>query len=184
MVGEKKIEAPFFKRTGVFIFFLVSLLSLLFPWLISLAPGVTPLRYYKHYQALIEAVVVEISYPLIPTLDTNKLMSGKSREDSVTLLPLEKVHLRVTAILSSEMISRGLTSIIKTDSIIIVTNPWPNQKAPFKSGDQIRGEVQLVSTDQNFDSSGKENQWWFYNPEEKNSNSPPRNPFKHIKFSP
>jgi len=162
--------------------FLLFVVTICFLRTITIANGVTPLKFHTHYCALIEATVVRIATSDIPTLDTNKFMSGKSMEESTTLVPVQKIQLRVDSILSSEALTRNAINILEKGSLIVITNPWVDQKVPFEPGDHIEGEVQLLSPHEAFDPSGKDNQWWFYNPEEKESNSPPRDPFKHVKI--
>lgn len=153
---------------------------------ISIANGITPLKYHKHYMGHIEATVVEVSIVSIPMVDTNLLMQGKSKEESTVFVPMEKTRLKVGSILSSRPITKNttdiITNIIKEGSFIEIFNPWQDQKAPFKAGDRIITWVQLVSPHDKFSPLEKENQWWFYNPDEKGLNSPSRTPFKHIKI--
>jgi hypothetical protein len=160
---------------------LYALVLIFFLTTIPIANGVTPLKFHTHYHALIEAIVVDISISYIPTLDTNMLIGGKSRQESTILVPVEKIQLRVSSILCSESISGGTVDIIKKGSLLAVTNPWLDVKAPFKSGDRILAGIQLVSSSENFDRLGEDNQWWFYSGEEKVSTSPPRRPFAHVK---
>lgn len=151
---------------------------------ISIANGITPLKYHQHYVGLIEATVVEVSIVSIPMIDTNLLMQGKSKEESTVFVPIEKIRLKVDSILSSRSISENTTykGIIKEDSLIEISNPWQDQKANFSTEDHISTGVQLVSPREKFNPLEKDNQWWFFNPDEKNLNSPPRAPFKHIKI--
>ena len=162
-----------------FTFFIV-ILIIIFD-IIPVANGVTPLKFHRHYRAFVEATVVEISVLNIPTVDTNKLMSGKSKEESTILVPVEKIQLRVDSILCSESISANTVDIIRKGSLIAVTNPWLDMKAPFKSGDRILAGIQLVSSSKSFVPLGEDNQWWFYSGEEMVLTTPPRRPFTHVK---
>ena len=99
----------------------------------------------------------------------------------MVLMPTEKIHLRVDSISSAIPIGKDTVHIIRKGSEIVIVNPWPDTRAPFKPGARIMIEVQLVSSNQTCNPSSEENQWWFFNPDEKDSNGPPRNPFKYLK---
>ncbi len=93
-VGSAQLFPLLFEKSGLFIAILILVFGI-----IPLSHGVTPLRFHQHYRGFIEAIVVESSIVNIPTLDTNKLMSGKSKEESTFLAPIEKIQLRVESVL-------------------------------------------------------------------------------------
>jgi hypothetical protein len=175
-VGPPPILSLLFEKSTLFILILILIFGI-----IPLTHGVTPLKFHQHYRGFIEAIVVGSSISNIPTLDTNKFMSGKSKEESTAFVPVEKIQLRVESILCGEFISGRTVDLIKSGSLIIITNPWLDMKAPFKSGDRILAGIQLVSSSESFDPLGEDNQWWFYGGEGMMSTSPPRRPFTYVK---
>ncbi len=158
----------------------IAILILVFG-IIPLSHGVAPLKFHQHYRGFIEALVVGSSIVNIPTLDTNKLMSGKSKEESTFLAPVEKIQLRIESVLCSEFITSNAGNIIKRGSSILITNPWLDMKAPFKPGNRILAGIQLVSSSESFDPLGGDNEWWFYSGEGMTSLGPPRRPFTYVK---
>jgi hypothetical protein len=175
-VGSTQSFSLLFEKSTLFIVILIIIFGI-----IPLADGITPLKFHQHYHGFIEAIVVGSSISNIPTLHTNKFMSGRSKEESTIWVPVEKIQLRVDSILCSESISGSTADIIKKGSLILVTNPWLDMKAPFKPGDRILAGIQLVSSSESFDPLGRDNEWWFYSGEEKISISPPRRPFTYLK---
>ena len=148
--------------------------------IIMFSEKTVPLKYNQHYTAKVEAIVTNIYKIQVPTIDTNKAMAQRSAEKTVFMMPVEKIVLKIRSIFCGQELSKNSSDFIKEGNIIEITNPWQDQKPSFKVGDCILAWVQLVSSSETLSQSDKNAQWWFYNPEETYSNSPPRKPFKNI----
>jgi len=157
-----------------FIFLFLTFLVLLFP---IPAFSVTPLYYHTFAIAEIEASVEEICTVGVPTLKTEEFMRGKSKEESTYIREVQNISLKVIQVIKFEKKDAKVENILEGKTIKI-TNPFTDQKPPFKVGDKIKTRIRLVLPEEKYNPKDPRKQWWFFPAGEKEDIFPPRNPFK------
>ena len=158
------------------IFLFLIFLGLLFP-VTSLS--VTALHYNTFAVADIEAYVEKICLAGVPTLKTDEFMLKRPMKESVYIREVQKISLKIKKIKIFE--KRGLkVSPVVEGETIEATNPFTDQKPPFKVGDRIKVRVRLVLPEEEYNSMDPRLQWWFFPIGEKEDIFPPRHPFKEI----
>lgn len=144
--------------------------------------GISPLKFNPHLIASIKAEVIRIDFIELETIDTSKSLIEKMPEKNKFMAKVQLIALRIEEILSTKIFCEDLSDWLKAGVIIEVRQPWLDQKPNFVVGDFIQAWVQYVSSSEDIKKPGQDAQWWFYDPEEKVSNRPPRHPFKSIKI--
>ncbi|MEW6416518.1 MAG: hypothetical protein AB1480_00135 [Nitrospirota bacterium] len=143
--------------------------------------SVTPLYYHTFAVAEIEASVEEICIVGIPTLKTDEFMRKKSREESTYVMEAQKIRLKVKRVIKFKKRDATVPAIIEGKTIEM-TNPFADQKTPFKVGDRIKVRVRLVLPEEKYNPGDPRKQWWFFPAGEKEDTFPPRHPFGGIKI--
>lgn len=141
------------------------------------ALSVTPLYYHTFAIAQIEACVEEIVSIGIPTLKTDELMLKKSREESTYIRDIQKISLKVLRVIEFEKRDPRVPSLFE-GAMIVITNPFTDQRPPFKVGDRIAVRVRLVLPEQEYNPEDQRKHWWFFPKGEKEDIFPPRRSFR------
>lgn len=143
------------------------------------APAASPLRYQSFAIVTVEASVAAIRVVEIPVGLPEQYEPQRSPQPTTVKVELQKVRLRILRVLHTELNRLSILPARPGDTIE-VTNQYLDQPPPFAVGDKIRARLRLVLPEDKYDPADPRQQWWFFPPDDVDSISAPRQPFKGI----